>query len=161
LEIKLGFIMPLRALLLLALLFSPFGHAAETLQLSQAWVRATPPNAQVAGAFLQIENTSDKPERLLSVHSPLAERIEMHEMRMDGDLMQMRELTDGLSLPAKSITTLKPGGIHLMLIAPKRALAEGQSIRLTLVFENAGKRTLTFNVYKKAPGATAASEHHH
>jgi copper(I)-binding protein len=153
--------MPVRALFLFSLLLSPFSHAAETLHLSQAWVRAAPPNAQVAGAFLQIENTGRKADRLLTIHAEVASRVEIHEMRMDGDVMQMRELKEGLALPAKSVTALKPGGIHLMLIAPKRALAEGQSIRLTLVFEKAGKRSLTFNVYKQASGATAVSEHHH
>lgn len=153
--------MPVRALFLFSLLLSPLSHAAEILQLSQAWVRATPPNAQVAGAFLQIENTGRKADRLLSVSTDVATRVEIHEMRMDGDVMQMRELSTGLAVPGKATTVLKPGGIHLMLIAPKRALAEGQSIRLTLLFENAGKRTLQFSVHKHAPGTKAGTEHHH
>lgn len=153
--------MPVRALFLFSLLLSPLSHAAEILQLSQAWVRATPPNAQVAGAFLQIENTGRKADRLLSVSTDVATRVEIHEMRMVGDVMQMRELSTGLALPGKATTVLKPGGIHLMLIAPKRVLAEGQSIRLTLLFENAGKRTLQFSVYKQAPGTKAGTEHHH
>lgn len=153
--------MPFRILFLFSLLLSPISVAAESLQLSQAWARATPPNAGVAGAFLHIENTSRTADRLLSVQTDAAKSVEIHEMRMEGDLMQMRELKAGIILAAKTTTVLKPGGIHLMLIAPKQPLIEGQTITLHLIFENAGKRTLQFKVYKQAPSTTTNAEHHH
>ena len=81
-------------------------------------------------------------------------------MKMDGEVMQMRQLSDGLAIPAKQTVTLKPGGYHLMLIAPKRPFAAGQKVAITLVFEKAGKRTLEFAVSKQEPG-DAASEHMH
>jgi copper(I)-binding protein len=143
------------------LLLSSTSHAADTLQLSQAWVRATPPNAQVAGAFLSIENTASKTDRLLSASTETAERVEIHEMKMDGEMMQMRQLSNGLAIPAKQKTILKPGGIHLMLIAPKRPLAEGQKITISLLFEKAGKRQLEFNVLKQAPSGASSNKHHH
>lgn len=138
-------------------------HAADgsTLQFSNAWVRATPPNAAVAGAFLSIENTSAKADRLLSASTDAAAKVEIHEMKMDGELMQMRQLSDGLTIPAKQAVALKPGGIHLMLIAPKQPFAAGQKVTITLVFEKAGKRTLEFAVSKQAPGDSAAGHTHH
>jgi copper(I)-binding protein len=148
------------ALILLSLAFTASAAESSTLQFSNAWVRATPPNAQVAGAFLNIENTSTKPDRLISVSTDVASKVEIHEMKMDGEVMQMRQLSDGLNIPAKQIVTLKPGGIHLMLIAPKQPFAEGQKVAITLVFEKAGKRRLEFAVSKQAP-EQATSEHMH
>ena len=148
------------AVFILSMAFTVSAADSSTLQFSNAWVRATPPNAQVAGAFLSIENTSTKPDRLLSASTDVAAKVEIHEMKMDGEVMQMRQLSDGLAIPAKKTVTLKPGGIHLMLIAPKQPFAEGQKVAVTLVFEKAGKRRLEFAVSKQAP-EQAASEHMH
>jgi copper(I)-binding protein len=148
------------ALLFLSLAFTASAAETSTLQFSNAWVRATPPNAQVAGAFLSIENTATKSDRLLSASTDVAAKVEIHEMKMDGEVMQMRQLSDGLSIPAKQTVTLKPGSIHLMLIAPKQPFAEGQKVAITLIFEKAGKRRLEFAVSKQAP-EQATSEHMH
>lgn len=145
------------ALLFLSLAFTASAAETSTLQFSHAWVRATPPNAQVAGAFLSIENTSAKPDRLLSASTDVAAKVEIHEMKMEGEVMQMRQLS-GLAIPAKQTVSLKPGGYHLMLIAPKQPFAAGQKVAITLVFEKAGKRTLEFAVSKQAP-EQATSEH--
>jgi periplasmic copper chaperone A len=72
-------------------------------------------------------------------------------MSMQGDVMQMRLLSEGLAIPAKQTVTLKPGGIHLMLIAPKQAIVEGQKVKITLLFENAGSQTVEFTAHKQAP----------
>ncbi len=148
------------AVLALSLAFTTSAAETSTLQFNNAWVRATPPNARVAGAFVTIENTSTNPDRLLSASTDVAKEVEIHEMKMDGEVMQMRQLSDGLAVPAKQTISLKPGGYHLMLIAPKRPFSEGQKITITLIFEKAGKRTLQFMVAKQAPGQ-AASEHMH
>lgn len=137
-------------------------HAAEPsgLRFNNAWVRATPPNAQVAGAFLTIDNPGPTPDRLLSASTDRAARVEIHEMKMDGDVMQMRELSDGLAIPAKQRVTLKPGSIHLMLMVPKQAIAEGQTVNITLQFETAGSRTVTFTARRQAP-VDGETEHMH
>jgi copper(I)-binding protein len=137
-------------------------HAAEPsgLRFYNAWVRATPPNAQVAGAFLTIDNPGPTPDRLLSASTDRAARVEIHEMKMDGDVMQMRRLSDGLAIPAKQRVTLQPGSIHLMLMAPKQTIAEGQSVNITLQFEVAGSRTVTFTARRQAP-VDGETEHIH
>lgn len=149
------------ALLAFALALSVAAAEPSALKLGNAWVRATPPNAQVAGAFLSIENTGAEPDRLLSASTDAAARVEIHEMKMDGEVMQMRQLSDGLAIPAKQTVTLKPGGFHLMLIAPKQPFAAGQKVAITLVFEKADKRRLEFAVSKQAPGDTASEHMHH
>ncbi len=148
----------LTAVFALSLAFTASAAETSTLQFSHAWVRATPPNAKVAGAFLSIENTSAKPDRLLSASTDVAAKVEIHEMKMEGEVMQMRQLSGGLSIPAKQSVSLKPGGYHLMLIAPKQPFVAGQKVAITLVFEKAGKRTLEFAVSKQAP-EQATSEH--
>jgi len=149
------------AVLAMSLAFAASAADGTALAFGNAWVRATPPNAQVAGAFLSIENTSTKPDRLLSAGTEAAARVEIHEMKMDGEVMQMRQLSDGLAIPAKQTVTLKPGGYHLMLIAPKRPFSAGQKVAITLVFEKAGKRTLEFAVSKQEPSDTASEHMHH
>jgi len=141
------------ALLGLGLAFASVAAAPPTLTVDQAWVRATPPNAAVAGGFLRITNAGTADEVLLAAGTEAAQRVEIHEMTMRGEVMEMRQLTDGLSIPAGKTVELKPGGYHLMLIKPKRPLAEGQSLTLTLRFRNAGERKVAFMVHKQMPTA--------
>ena len=146
-------------LLVLALVTG--AQASDTLAFSNAWIRATPPNANVTGAFVDIQNTGKSADRLLSASSDSVERVEIHEMKMTGELMQMRQLTEGLVIPASQSVQLKPGSYHMMLIAPKRTIAEGQKVAITLVFEKAGKRTLEFTAAKQAPKTDAGMSHDH
>jgi copper(I)-binding protein len=136
-------------------------QAADSLAFSNAWVRATPPNAKVAGGFVEILNAGKNADRLLSASSDAAERVEIHEMKMAGDVMQMRQLTEGLMIPAGQSVQLKPGSYHLMLMAPKKPIAEGQKLMITLVFEKAGKRSLEFTAAKQPPVATPEAAHTH
>ena len=148
--------------ILLAMTLAAGAWAADPLAFDNAWVRITPPNAPVAGAYMEIVNTSKDSDRLLSASSDSAERVEIHNMASAGTLMQMRQLTAGLAIPAGQRVALAPGGAHLMLIAPKRAITEGQSIVITLVFEKAGTRRLQFTAAKQAPKAeTPMPDHHH
>lgn len=139
------------ALLALALAGGALAADETGLRFGNAWVRATPPNAKVAGAFVSIENTGTSADRLISASTDAAGSVEIHEMTMQGDMMQMRQLSEGLAIPAKQSVTLKPGGLHLMLIAPKQAIAEGRKVRITLLFEKAGSRTVEFTAHKQAP----------
>lgn len=124
--------------------------------LEQAWTRATPPNAPVAGGFITIRNNGNRGDRLVSVTSPDAASVEIHQMTMDGGVMRMRKLADGLPIGAKAIVTLKPGGYHLMFIGPKRPIVEGGTVTATLRFENAGAREVRFEV--RALGSSGKAE---
>ena len=79
----------------------------------------------------------------MSVTTDIAASVEIHQMSMEGGTMQMRELTDGLSLPAGEAVALAPGGYHLMFIDPK-PLREGDTFLATLTFENAGTKEVEF-----------------
>ncbi|SNR78419.1 DUF1775 domain-containing protein [Puniceibacterium sediminis] len=116
------------------------------LELSGPFARATLPNQPVAGGFLTITNTGDSDDTLIAARSDAAARMEVHEMAMDGDVMRMRELEQGLPIPAGETVMLKPGGFHIMFMDLAGPLAEGDSTRVTLVFEKAGEVTLTMPV---------------
>ncbi len=121
--------------LLMATLVGP-AHAQTTV--TDAWVRGVVAQQKATGLFAKI--SSVKGGRLVAVSSPAAAMVEIHEMRMVGDVMQMRELSDGLALPAGKVIELKPGGYHVMLMGLKRPLKTGDTVALTLVVEGPDKK---------------------
>ncbi|MDE2407787.1 MAG: copper chaperone PCu(A)C [Xanthomonadaceae bacterium] len=116
------------------------------VRVVEAWSRAVPAVAPVAGGFLTVVNDGDVDDRLLRVESDIAQRVELHQMRNDGGVMRMRALPEGAVVPAHGKLELKPGGYHLMLIKPRRALVEGGHFEATLVFQRAGRVPATFEV---------------
>jgi copper(I)-binding protein len=108
---------------------------AQTVDVQGAWARATVPGQRASGAFMTITSSTDA--TLISVASPVAGVVEVHEMKMDGDVMKMRPLHGGLSLPAGKAIELKPGGYHIMLMDLIVPLVKDTNIPLTLVFRNA------------------------
>ncbi|AZQ69326.1 copper chaperone PCu(A)C [Silicimonas algicola] len=117
-----------------------------SLTISAAMARATPPHAPVGGGFLTITNGGDEDDRLVAASTPIAGRVEIHEMKMDGDVMRMRPVTDGLPIPAGQTVVLEPGGYHLMLMELTDALTEGDTFELSLTFEKAGEVTVTVDI---------------
>ncbi|MFH5774505.1 copper chaperone PCu(A)C [Paracoccus sp. NGMCC 1.201697] len=125
------------------------------LTISDAYIRAMPPKAPVAGGFLNIRNDGAEADRLVSAHSPKSGEVQIHEMTMNGSVMKMRELPEGLPIPAGETVELKPGGYHLMFVEVPEPFAEGQTVEATLVFDKAGEVTLPFEVraLRSAPQA--------
>jgi copper(I)-binding protein len=111
--------------------------ARADVRVTQAWVRATVPGQRVAGAYMRIASTDAA--RLVAVHSPLAARVDIHVMHMDGAIMRMREVP-ALDLPRNSVVSLAPGGYHLMLGQLHAPIKPGDVVPLTLVIERAGRR---------------------
>jgi len=128
------------------------------LEISGAFTRATLPNAPVAGGYLTITNKGGADDRLVSVSTPAAGTSQIHEMKMDGDVMKMNELPDGLVLPAGASVSLAPGGYHLMFMDLTGPLVEGQSITVTLSFEKAG--TIEVQVPVGSPAAKGPAMDH-
>lgn len=129
------------------------------LTISAPFTRATLPNAPVAGGFLTIENTGTQADRLLSATSTVAGDTQVHEMAMDGDVMKMRQLKDGLEIPAGATVMLAPGGFHLMFMGLKQAFVQGETVAVTLAFEKAGAVEVTLPVAAPAADAPAAMKH--
>lgn len=132
--------------LALALALPVLAGGKPAVQVQEAWMRATPPGATVAGGFMILVNPTAQDDRLLRVDSPEAARVELHETRSEGGVMRMRALPDGLVVPAHGQVQLKPGSYHLMFIQPRRALEAEMQVPATLVFERAGALPVTFQV---------------
>ncbi len=125
------------------------------LVISQAWSRATPSGAKVAGGFLTIENKGSAPDKLIGVSADIAGKAEVHEMTSDNGVMKMRPLDKGLVIEPGKTVKLAPGGYHLMLQDLKGAFKEGEKVPVTLEFEKAGKVAVSLDVQgvgAQAPG---------
>jgi copper(I)-binding protein len=91
-----------------------------------------------AAGYVTSRNLSESPDRLVSVESPVAARVQTHVTVKDGEVFRMREVK-GYDVPANGSFELKPGGAHLMLIDVRRPLKEGEKVPLTLRFQRAGE----------------------
>jgi copper(I)-binding protein len=118
------------------LLIAALGHATAWAQvrIDNAWARATVQGQKATGAFMKL--TAPQATQLVAVSSPAAGVAEIHEMKMDGNVMKMRALP-ALDLPAGQTVELRPGGHHLMLMDLKTPLAKDASVALTLTFRDA------------------------
>ncbi|PWW02042.1 hypothetical protein DFR52_102707 [Hoeflea marina] len=109
-------------------------------------MKGTPPNAPVSGGYLTIENTGSEADRLVSADTGFAGQTQIHEMSMEGDVMKMRELPDGLEIPAGGSVELKPGGYHVMFMQLKEQMKPGEMRKAILTFEKAGQIEVEFKV---------------
>ena len=136
-----------------------------TLEMHKPWARSSshPMPNDFAGAFLSIANKGPDDDRLVAASSPLAERVELHGIRVVGADIDMRPLANGVPLPAGATMALKPRGYHLLLLGVKEPLAKGSTLPVTLTFEKAGAVAVDFAV--EEPGligeAILNEEHHH
>ncbi|WP_326540977.1 copper chaperone PCu(A)C [Pseudorhodoferax sp.] len=133
------------------------------VDVKNAWARPSVAGQSGTGAFMQL--SAPQGLRLVGVATPAAGVAELHEMKMEGDTMRMRELKDGLALPARQTVELKPGGYHLMLMDLKQPLAKGTQLPLTLRFVDAkgvaSQRELQVPVGVPEGAAGAANGHVH
>ena len=134
-------------------------YKVGSLEISQPWTRATAPTAKAGGGFLTIINKGTTPDRLVSVRSTTSAKVEIHEMKMDGNVMRMRELDKGLEIPPGATIELKPGGYHIMFMDLKAPFAKDTKIPVTLVFEKAGSIDVELPV--QAIGAQPPGQHRH
>ncbi len=119
---------------------------AGDLVISHAWTRATPGGAKVGGGYLTIENKGAAADRLVSGETPVAGRLEIHEMSMSDGVMKMRAIDGGLALAPGQTVKLAPGGYHLMLIDLKAPFKAGDKVPVTLNFEKAGPVAVSLSV---------------
>lgn len=112
---------------------------SSNIQVENPFARATPAGASTGAVYMTISNKSKAADRLTGASSDVAEKLQVHEMKMENGVMQMRELPNGLAVPADGSVALKPGSYHVMLIGLKQPLKVGEKFPLTLTFEKAGK----------------------
>lgn len=118
---------------------------AGDVVVEKPWARATPKGAEVAGGYLDIQNNGATPDRLTGGSADFA-TVEIHQMKSENGVMEMRQLKDGLDIPAHGSVALSPGGYHLMFTHLTHPLTKGESIKATLNFEHAGPVEVEFSV---------------
>ena len=135
--------------------------ADPAINIKDAWVRTTVPGQKATGAFMKI--TAKEGTRLVGASTPVAGVAEVHEMKMDGDVMKMRAVPV-LELPAGKTVELKPGGYHVMLMDLKAALPKDGTVPLTLLFKDAkgveSRMELKLPVAAVGPGGNSAMDAH-
>ena len=148
---------------MLATLLATPARAGEAkvgdLVITQAWSRATPGGAKIAGGYLTIENKGTAPDRLLGGTADIAGKIEVHEMAMNNGVMTMRPLDKGLTIEPGKTVKLAPGGYHLMIMDLKGPFKQGEKVPVTLDFEKAGKVALSLDVQGVGAPAPAGADH--
>lgn len=120
-------------------------HKLEGLTVHDAWARERPAGIKVGGVFLTVHNGSAEADTLISGASPIAERVEIHNVAEKDGVMKMFEV-EGIEIPAGSTVELKPGGYHIMLMGLKEPLEKGKTFPLTLEFAHSGKIEVTVEV---------------
>ena len=145
-----------------ALVIAPAWAQTAAVTVDGAWARASVQGQKATGAFMRL--TAKEGARLVRAESPAAGLAEVHEMKMDGDIMKMRAVP-ALDLPAGKTVELKPGGYHVMLLDLKAPLMKDTSVPLTLVFQDAkgveSTLQLSVPVGTVAPGGAAAPAMQH
>ena len=118
---------------------------AGDIVVEKPWARATPKGAEVGGGYVTIQNKGAAPDRLTGGKADFA-TVEIHQMSSENGVSQMRELKDGLNIPAHGSVGLSPGGYHLMFTHLTHPLTRGESVKATLNFEHAGPIEVEFSV---------------
>jgi periplasmic copper chaperone A len=129
---------------------------SSKITIEQPWARATPAGAMTGAVYMTLANKTATMDRLIAASSDVASKAQVHEMAVVNGIMQMRELADGLAIPAGGSVALKPGGYHVMLIGLKKQLIAGQTLPLTLTFAKAGDISITVPI--QAVGATQSNQ---
>lgn len=144
------------SLLSIAALFDPgsaFAHEMKVgnLVIHHPWSRQSPMKADVMAGFMEITNTGAEDDRLVKVTADISPNVQLHDMKMEGDVMKMSELPDGIVIPAGGTVMLKPRSLHVMFMGVTSPPAEGEVFDGTLTFEKAGTVKIDFEVM--APNA--------
>ncbi|MBU0556656.1 MAG: copper chaperone PCu(A)C [Alphaproteobacteria bacterium] len=144
------------ALLVGALAAPTLAHSVKNggLTIDHPWARETAQGQSAGGGFMTITNAGRAAERLVGGSTPVAARVEVHTMSMEGGIMRMRPLKDGLPIPPGGSVALKPGSFHIMFMGLKRPLKRGEMVPVTLDFARAGKVTVQFKVEPVSHGGS-------
>ncbi|MFA0413051.1 copper chaperone PCu(A)C [Vibrio renipiscarius] len=145
-----------KTLLFTALILSPMSYAAFDIITQNPYARATPPNAVTSAIFMDLINNSEQDRTIISATTSAANKVELHDVVHNGDIMQMRKI-EQINIPAHSQVSLQPGSLHIMLFSLLKPLVDGDTITVELTFDNGEKQVFQAPVKKVMDGM----KHHH
>ena len=128
-----------------ALVLAASTAIAADLEISGAFMRASPKMANSGAGFLTVTNTGPQDDRLIAAEAGVSKTVELHTHEKDGDIMRMRRV-EFIAVPAGGAAQLRPGGDHVMFINLHKPLKEGDMVPVTLVFEKAGRKQIDMPV---------------
>lgn len=131
-----------------------FASDADQILVQNPYVREVPPMAMATGSFMMLKNNSNQAIDLVKAASTVADKVELHTHTHENGMMKMREVSH-IRIPAKGETALKPGGYHVMLIGPKRALKQGEKVTIKLIFKDGSEKAIS------APVKSVMRHRHH
>jgi len=117
------------------LLSAPLAAQAPTITVRDAWVREPMGGRNMTGAFAIVENAGPTPTAIVAASASISDKVELHEMKNDGGMMRMSPVKR-LEVPAHGTLELKPGSFHVMLFDIKARPSPGETVRLTLTFDD-------------------------
>ncbi len=129
------------------------------LTVTDPWIRAAPPSAQVLAGYLVLRNDSADPRALVGAGSEAFGSVMLHQTLMQGDVATMVHL-DRIELLPGTELAFGPGGYHLMLMAPRRPLASGDEVPVELLFDDGGRQTVVFKVRRGNSGQDHSASGH-
>jgi periplasmic copper chaperone A len=114
-------------------------YTAGSIEITNPWARATPKGATIGGGYMTITNKGAETDRLIGGSSPVAAKLEVHQMSMSNGVMAMRPVPGGLEIKPGETVVLDPNSFHLMIMGLKQPLTQGEHVKATLDFAKAGK----------------------
>ena len=130
--------------------FAASAHDHSDIKFGHMVIRAVAEGTKATGGFLTITNNGHHADRLVSVSADFAGKSEIHEMKMEEGVMKMRELPDGIEIPAGESVVLKRGGNHLMFMKLPAPVSKGSELEVKLTFEKAGEIAIKMKVVDDA-----------
>jgi periplasmic copper chaperone A len=122
------------------------------IKIEHPWARQSPMKADVAAGFMTITNSGTVDDRLVRATAEITSVVQLHDMKIENDVMKMVEMNDGIPVPAGATVELKPASLHVMFMNLKSPPIEGQMIKGTLTFEKAGTIEVMYQVGKPDAG---------
>lgn len=118
---------------------SAHDYTVGSITVMHPWARATPGPAKAGAGYLGLKNNGTTADRLVKAESNLSKRTELHTHIMEGGVMKMTHVEEGIEVPAGQEVMFEPGGFHVMFMGLKAPFKEGEMLPITLYFEKAGK----------------------
>jgi copper(I)-binding protein len=129
---------------------SALAGSADQISVHNPYIRLAPPNAPATAAFMVIHNGGSQDVKLVKADNPLSKATELHTHLNEGGVMKMRPVAD-VPIKAGGEATLQPGGLHIMLIDLKAPMKEGDTVPITLTFDDGSSKQIEAKVMRPMP----------
>ena len=136
-------------------------HSSHAITFNNGWVKEPTPGLMMTGGYVTIKNNTYANDQLIAAYSEIAEKVELHTMTIENEVMNMRQVQGGWPIEKGGALHLTPGGNHFMFIGLQKKIAAGDEVVMTLEFEKAGKIKQVFKVANLATNSQEGDDMKH